>query len=597
MDIKVKAALTTLALNILLTVLKFVLFIFSGSLAVLAEAWHSFSDIATSFMVFLALHQGNRSKAKAEAKKSKVVESTTETSKEHVEPEQVDSGKKSVTFEQIVSLGIGLCLLVVAILLIAKAFSAPGIPVKNPLIAGLIFIGFSLGSYLVYKFESNIGEQENSVGLLSDGMHARTDMVASLITGFSLILYHLGLNIDRWVAGIIALFVLSFAIETIVNVSLAMMRPDEKGGFRLRIYSIIGRLLSPKYIASLGRFLDEKMKIRFFGRSLVRKAPIYLFNLCVLVAVIYWASSCAFTVQPSEKAFIERFGHPINRTEPLGPGLYFKAPWPIDAPRKVNTESIRRMNIGNMSEPSTFALLWTQRHGSEIPFLSGDNNYFYPYLIVHYKVSDLYNFCYRHTDPELLLEGFAHQFAGKLFATKTFYDIVLDYREQMVIDLKERLQAALDEERTGIEIINISVKDVHPPIMIADSFEMVIASYQEKERMINEALGYRNQNIPETRGAAVRMRKEAEAYSLELPLRGDGDAKQFLSRIPETEDIEAITKQRLWLSVMKDALSGRKKIIVDPKVGQPELWLNAEGRFNKQDNILGSPSFMSDGKF
>ncbi|MFH1998168.1 MAG: SPFH domain-containing protein [Planctomycetota bacterium] len=585
MDIKEKTALTTLGLNTLLTILKFVLFIFSGSLAVLAEAWHSFSDIATSFMVFVAIHQGSKAKPGPHETQNRDAEegASTEASAQPRKPR--------VSFEQIVALGIGLSLLVIAVMLMAKTFSSTGLPVKNPLLAGLIFIGFSLGSYLVYRFESNVGRQENSVGLISDGMHARTDMAGSLITGFSLILYHLGWNIDRWVAGIIALLVLSFAIETIVNVILGMMRHDEEGAFRLRIHSIIGRLLSPARIVALGRYVDENLHIRFFGRSLVRKAPVYLFNLFLLALIAYWTSTSVFTVQPSEHAYVERFGRPVNKAEPLGPGLYFKAPWPMDQVRKEDTESIRRMNIGNTSEPSTFALLWTQKHGSEIPFLSGDNNYFYPYLILHYKITDLYDFTYRHTDPETLLENFAHQFAGKIFATKSFYEIVLDYREQMVLDLKDRLQAEVNQDRLGIEIVSISVKDVHPPIMIADSFEMVIASYQEKERMINEALGYRNQNIPETRGSAIRMRKEAESYALELPLRGEGDASQFLSRIPENEDIKSITQRRLWLSTMQEALTKRNKVIVDPKVGQPELWFNGREMFGSQGTKLDGPKF------
>ena len=67
MSVKTKAALTTLSLNVLLTALKFLLFFFSGSLAVLAEAWHSFSDIATSFLVLLAVHREEKGGAEKAA--------------------------------------------------------------------------------------------------------------------------------------------------------------------------------------------------------------------------------------------------------------------------------------------------------------------------------------------------------------------------------------------------------------------------------------------------------------------------------------------------------------------------------------------------
>lgn len=546
-DIKEKTALITLSLNVLLTFFKFLLFLFSGSLAVLAEAWHSFTDIATSFMVYLAVRRDRRKQ---------------------------EDDKSRVTGEQIASMVIGLLLLVVAILLIGKFLSAVAAPVSNPLVTGLIFIVFSLGNYLVYRFETGVGNQEKSVGLLSDGMHARTDMIASLATGFSLILYHLGLDIDRWVAGFIALFVLSFAVETIVNVALSIARGEKKALFRYKAYTIAARAFSSEGLTSMGRFLDRVLHVRFFGRKFVRKAPLYLLYLAVAAMLIVWLTTCRFTINPDEEAFVERFGRPTSPGAPLGPGLHFKAPWPVDRAVVRSTQSIQRLLVGNQTEPSTFALLWTQRHGTEIPFISGDNSYFYPYLVLHYRIKSLYDFLYRHQGPEDLLSGLAHQMAGKVFATKSFYEIALDYREEMILRFRRELQAALDELYVGIEIVGVAVQDIHPPIMVSDAYEMVIASIQEKERMINEALGYRNQNLPETRGEAVRALKEADAYALELPLRSEGDARYFLSRIPADPAIREVTRKRLWLLAMLEAMKGRGKVIVDPGVGRPELWLN-----------------------
>lgn len=588
MNIKEKAALTSLALNVLLTGCKFLLFLMSGSLAVLAETWHSFADIGTSFMVYLAL---NREREEQPADDETQFEEEPEEDADR-EPGEVASSsfdRRGPTFEQSVALGIGITLLVVAILVVYKAFSELGTPVRNPLTTGLIFIVFAFGSHLVYRFESRVGVRENSVGLISDGMHARTDMAASLATGVSLILYHMGVNVDRWMAGIIGVFVLTLAIETIVNVGVAIHRRSSRDVFGLRIHTIIWKLFSAQTLAALGRIADETLHIRFFRNKRVRNAPIYLFRACILFAALSWMSTAVFTLGPSERGFVERFGRTMNPERPLGPGVHLKAPWPMDRVRKADAESIRRMNIGNTTEPTTFALLWTRRHGSETPFLSGDNNYFYPYLIIHYKIANFYDFAYRHTDSEQLMRELAHQLAGKLFATRSFYEIVLDYREQLVRDLTIGLQAELDEEKAGVEIVGVAVKDVHPPIGIADSFENVIASYQEKARLINAALGYRNQKISEARGEAVRMRKEAEARAEETPIKAQGDADRFLSRIPPSEKVETITKRRLWLSSMREALEGRAKVVVDPDVGRPEVWFNTSGMFGDREEYFEDP--------
>ena len=60
MNTREKTAAISTALNVILTLFKFVMFAFTGSLAILADAWHSFSDIATSFMVFLAVLDKNK---------------------------------------------------------------------------------------------------------------------------------------------------------------------------------------------------------------------------------------------------------------------------------------------------------------------------------------------------------------------------------------------------------------------------------------------------------------------------------------------------------------------------------------------------------
>jgi len=81
--------------------------------------------------------------------------------------------------------------------------------------------------------------------------------------------------------------------------------------------------------------------------------------------------------------------------------------------------------------------------------------------------------------------------------------------------IREVVQAKLDELKSGLEIINVNTKDIHPPISVAASYEEVIAAMQEKEQKINQATGYSASAIPEARGWAVKTRKQVESYVLE----------------------------------------------------------------------------------
>ena len=55
MTTREKTAGISTGLNLGLTTAKFILYYFTGSMAILAEAWHSFSDIGTSLLVYLAV--------------------------------------------------------------------------------------------------------------------------------------------------------------------------------------------------------------------------------------------------------------------------------------------------------------------------------------------------------------------------------------------------------------------------------------------------------------------------------------------------------------------------------------------------------------
>ena len=60
MSNKVKAAYISLAVVTVMTASKFLLYYLSGSLAVLSEAWHGFSDIATTLLVLVSIARVRR---------------------------------------------------------------------------------------------------------------------------------------------------------------------------------------------------------------------------------------------------------------------------------------------------------------------------------------------------------------------------------------------------------------------------------------------------------------------------------------------------------------------------------------------------------
>jgi len=320
-DLKVKTAVAATVMNILLTGIKFLLYFFSGSMAILAEAWHSFADIATSCLVFVAVRQSSL-KARNNAEES-------------LDGFEADSQKSLSGIEMLISLGIGILLTILAGFLLKKCIYSESLPIRNPVVSGILFLVFSLGSYFIYRFETQIGEKEGSIGLVSDGLHARADMTASLLVGFSLILYAMGLNFDRWVAGVIALFIFSFAMETIVNVALIYFRRESDFLFQHRFSKITALLIDRASIQKATSMLKAVFENKFGRTKIMRMTYTTILYLPFILVLVIYLSTSIFKVGAREQAVIERLGRPLSLKKPVEPGLHLKLPWPLDCVRKV----------------------------------------------------------------------------------------------------------------------------------------------------------------------------------------------------------------------------------------------------------------------
>lgn len=580
MDIRVRTALISTGLNLALTTFKFILFVITGSLAILAETWHSFADVGTSIVVLIAVRRGLP--PGTPGTKDDGIERHDATS----EADSPAPSKKTPSLNELAlranaehyaAFGIGLFLSLVAVGLLYKVILYQRQAIERPLLSGVLFLCFAVGSYFVFRFETAVGEEHGSVGLISDGLHSKADMMGALLTGAAMILYSLGVDLDRPVAVVISLFVLSFGVETLINTAVAVARPQSRAVGDLRTVTILLALFDKEKIKQAVLWFEESTSIKALDRLRTCRSALRLLRWPTFVVLaLTYLSTCFFIVNPTDEAIVERLGKPLNRDLAIGPGLHLKAPWPIDRVIKIDVQSVRQLALGNVSAPSSFALIWTQEHGTGAPFLSGDNNFFFPYLIIHYRVSNVFDFVMQHANPEDLLDGVAHGRVSTLFASLPFEDIVGKGRGDIEHRIGDEVQDALDELACGIEILGVHIKDVHPPISIAGAFERVIAARQEKQEMINTAYGYRNQRLPEARGEAERKMAGAYAYVEKRVRHAEGDAQRFLARRVSEPQARAITERRLHLEAIAEAIQKTNSILVDPDAGIPTLLLEGK---------------------
>jgi membrane protease subunit HflK len=89
--------------------------------------------------------------------------------------------------------------------------------------------------------------------------------------------------------------------------------------------------------------------------------------------------------------------------------------------------------------------------------------------------------------------------------------------------------------------------------------------------------------LPKARGAAARLREEAEAYKNEVIARAEGEAERFKQLLKEYAKAPEITRERLYLDMMESVLNNSSKIMVDVEGGNNLLYLPLDKLMERKD--------------
>src|SRR5262245_30925085 len=295
-----------------------------------------------------------------------------------------------------------------------------------------------------------------------------------------------------------------------------------------------------------------------------------------------------YILGPDEAGVIERFGKKVLPYSE--PGIHYKLPWPIERLTRIQARRVRVVEIGFRStsfspdtEPPAYE--WNVQHRSgrferkpeESLMLSGDQNMIELNATVHYRLSHPEDFLFRQLDGEATIRAAAESVMQSITTATPLDDLLTVGRQGIEQRAKTDLQARLDKYGAGIEVIQVKLQDVHPSLEVVDAFRDVSGAYEEKNRLVNEAEGYRNEQVALARGNAKASLQAAVAYNLGRINRADGDAGRFTSREQAFRAAPGPTETRLYLETMEQVLPGRKKLILDQNKGRRHLLMLEDG--------------------
>ncbi|MDI6793409.1 MAG: FtsH protease activity modulator HflK [bacterium] len=578
MDRRYTAVYVSIGVNILLVIIKIVLADISGSIALLADALHSASDIFVSFLVLLSLTLSDR------------------------------VSKKIGPVEGIMGVIITLAIFGTAYNVFYRVIETPPQELQNVPIVLLGTLVCIMISYFLAKYKIHVGTETSSLSLKADGFHSKVDMYSSIAVMVGVTGQMIGLELDKVAAVVIALLIVEAGVEVLVSTGKAIF-----AGQALELDAVLKLLRDTtfgKRVEAILNTLSDRVKpeldlerCRIFLQDNIRG----IILLVSLAGAGGYILSGWYVIKPDEVGILLRFGK--LKGDEINPGPGYHWPYPIEKLIRVNKERVERIEIGFRSKtkeeepdlvwkktliaPETSVksglqpyelkeepvkseekeYLWGSRHrrGSytkdikEALILTGDENIIDLNMVVQYKIKSAREFLFRAVNPSLLLKATAEFAIREIAGHGRMDDILTEKRSQVEEKMKIILQKELDKYQAGMLIKTVRLQDVHPPLEVVGAFRDVASAREDKDRMINQALGYQNELLPEAAGQARKMVIEAEAYREEKANRARGEATKFLAIRSGHKDSKEVTELRMYFETMEEALSGVDKFIVSSK--------------------------------
>jgi len=295
------------------------------------------------------------------------------------------------------------------------------------------------------------------------------------------------------------------------------------------------------------------------GGGLARRVSPYLVAGIVLLG---WLLSGIYIVAPDQRGIVLRFGRTVRET---GPGPHWRLPWPVEQVLRPSVTAIRKEEVGFRTVSQAPARY--QDVDVEALMLTGDENIVKLEFIVQYKIrSDAtgpVHFLFNVRNPVDTVRAAAEAAMREVLGRTEIDQALTEGKEEIQQEAQRVLQQILDRYSSGLEVVTVKLQDVDPPDQVSDAFKDVISAQQDRERLINEALGYANDVVPRARGQAAQLLNEAEGYREAKVRDAAGIAQRFIALEAEYGKAKDVTRRRLYLETMEAILPEMHKIILD----------------------------------
>ena len=280
--------------------------------------------------------------------------------------------------------------------------------------------------------------------------------------------------------------------------------------------------------------------------------------------------SCFYTVDDKQQAVVTTFGKVSDITNA---GLHFKLPFGIQQVQKVDVNVYQKIELGYDSNLNGGMTSKT----SESTMITGDYNIVNVDFFVEYKISDPVAYLYSSNNPEMILRNLIQSQVRNVVGSSEVDAVLTNGKENIQMQVKDLVTQILQEYDIGLTLVDVRIQDAEPPTQaVIEAFKNVETAKQTAEAVVNDAIAYKNAQLPKAQAEADKLLQNAQYLKQKRINEANQQVAMFNAMYKEYELNPAITRSRMYYETVSQVLPGVRVYINTGDGSNVEMFLPLE---------------------
>ena len=289
----------------------------------------------------------------------------------------------------------------------------------------------------------------------------------------------------------------------------------------------------------------------------------------LFAVIVLGAMTCFYTVDDKQQAVVTTFGKVTDVTDA---GVHFMIPFGIQQVKKVDVNVYQKIELGYSSNGDNYNV-----NENESTMITGDYNIVNVDFFVEYKISDPVAYLYSSNNPELILRNLIQSQVRNVVGSSEVDAVLTNGKENIQMQVKDLVTQILQEYDIGLTLVDVRIQDAEPPTQaVIEAFKNVETAKQTAEAVVNDAIAYKNAQLPKAQAEADKLLQNAQYLKQKRINEANQQVAMFNAMYKEYELNPAITRSRMYYETVSQVLPGVRVYINTGDGSNVEMFLPLE---------------------